>query len=109
MHLKQNMDTYSLVGVGGDAQGFLQAAAVFVHAQGEISVAFIHSSHPLFDLPSMTVAFLTESISQLDQQLHTLLSLLLKWETQRYMCTHIHTHTHVINSEEACLFVCVRD
>lgn len=81
------MNTYCLVRVRGDAQGLLQAAAVLVHAQGEVSVAFVHSRHPFLDLSSVTVAFLAEAISQLDQQLYTLLSLLK--ERRRELYAHI--------------------
>lgn len=82
-------NTYCSVRVGGDAQCFLQAAAVLVHSQGKVPVAFVHSCHPFFDLPSMTVAFITETVSQLDQQLHTLLGLLRKREK-----TVSHARTH---------------
>lgn len=81
------MNTYS--SVGGDSQGFLQAAAVLVHSQGKVPVAFVHSCHPFFDLPSMTVAFITKAVSQLDQQLHTLLGLLRKRKRECYMHAHI--------------------
>lgn len=98
------MTTYCLVGVRGDAQGFLQAAAVLVHAQGEVSVAFVHSRHPFLDLPSVTVAFLAEAVSQLDQQLHTLLSLLKgDWERECYMHTRTHTHKHTHSDKLVCV------
>lgn len=58
--------TDCLVGVWGYPQSLLQAAAVLVHAQREVSVAFVHCRHPLFDLSGVTVAFLTEAISELD-------------------------------------------
>lgn len=90
------MTTYCLVRVGGDAQGFLQAAAVLVHAQGEVSVAFVHSRHPFFDLPSVTVAFLAEAVSQLDQQLHALLSLLKETGEECYVDAHKHAHSNML-------------
>lgn len=68
--------TDRLVGVGRYPQSLLQAAAVLVHAQREVSVAFVHCRHPLFDLSGVTVAFFTEAISELDQELDTLFSLL---------------------------------
>lgn len=60
------MSTYCLVRVRGDTQGFLQAAAVLVHAQGEVSVAFVHGCYPFLDITGMTVTFFTEAVSQLD-------------------------------------------
>lgn len=81
--------TYRLVGVRGDAQGFLQAAAVLVHAQGEVSVAFVHSRHPFFNLPSVTVALLAEAVGELDQQFYALLSLL---QGKSVIRTHIQSH-----------------
>lgn len=81
------MNTYSLVGVRGDAQGFLQTAAVLVHSQGEVSVPLVHRCHPFFDLPGMTVAFIAEAISELDQQLHTLLGLLREKDRMYYKCS----------------------
>ena len=94
------MSTYCLVRVRGDAQGFLQAAAILVHAQGEVAIAFVHSRHPFFDLPSMTVAFLAEAVSQLDQQLHTLFSLLKGSGKQR-----VNADTQVYTQLHACLCV----
>ena len=91
---------YCLVGVWGDAQGFLQTGAVFVHAQGEVSVAFVHSCHPFFDLTSVTVTFLTEAISQLDKQLHTLLGLLQQRNTLSLAVLHTH-------ETRGCVCVCV--
>lgn len=85
---------YCLVRVRGDAQGFFQAAAVLVHAQGEVSVALVHGRHPFFDLASVAVAFLTEAVCQLDQQLHTLLGLLEGPERVLNSCTH--THINII-------------
>lgn len=87
------MSTHCLIRVRGDAQGFLQAAAVLVHAQGEVSVAFVHSCHPFFDLSSVTVAFLAEAISQLDQQFHTLLSLLRDKGEDSVICKDTNVHT----------------
>ncbi len=109
-NLPKHMTTYCLVRVRGNAQGFLQAAAVLVHAQGEVSVAFVHSRHPFFDLPSVTVAFLTEAVGQLDQQLHTLLSLLKESRKECYMRTHTHTQTYSTDSDMlfcVCMCVCV--
>lgn len=68
--------TYSLVGVGRDAQGFLQAAAVLVHSQGEVPVALVHGRHPLLDLAGVAVTFVAEAVGQLDEQLDALLGLL---------------------------------
>ena len=78
MHNPTHTDTqtYGLVGVRGDAQGLLQAAAVLVHAQGEVPVALVHRRHPLLDLHCVAVAFVTEAVRQLDQQLHALFGLL---------------------------------
>ncbi len=59
-----------------DAQSVLQTAAVFAHAQGEISVALVHCRHPLLQLGDMRVALLHKIICQLDQHLHFLFSLL---------------------------------
>lgn len=87
------MTTHRLVGVRGDAQGFLQAAAVLVHAQGEVSVAFVHGCHPLLDLPGVTVTLLAETVSQLDQQLHALLSLLKNRGRQRVLHAHTQAYT----------------
>jgi len=70
------VSTYRLVRVGGDAECFLQAAAVLVHAQREVSVALVHGRHPFLDLAGVTVALLAEAVSQLDQKLHALLGLL---------------------------------
>lgn len=88
--LQKPTTTYCLVWVWGDAQGLLQTAAVLVHAQGEVSVAFVHSRHPFLDLSCVTVAFLAETVSQLDEQLHTLLCLLKnnrKLKTLEIYCT----------------------
>lgn len=95
------MTTHCLVGVRGDAQGFLQAAAVLVHAQGEVSVAFVHSCHPFLNLPSVTVALLAEAVGELDQQLYTLLSLL----RERRRALYAHTYNHVL--DRVCVRVCV--
>ena len=88
--LQKHRSTHRLVGVRGDAQSFLQAAAVLVHAQREVSVAFVHSRHPFLDLPGVTVAFLAEAVRQLDQQLHALLSLL---QERRRSVTHTRAYT----------------
>lgn len=98
------MSTYCLVRVRGDAQGFLQAAAILVHAQGEVTIAFVHSCHPFFDLPSMTVAFLAEAVSQLDQQLHALFSLLKGSGEKRVL---MHTHKRTRSYMLVCVCVCV--
>lgn len=76
MKCKWWLCTHGLVRVWGDPQSLLQAAAVLVHAQREVSVAFVYRSHPLLDLYGVTVAFLTEAISKLDEELHTFFSLL---------------------------------
>lgn len=94
------MTTHCLVGVRGDAQGFLQAAAVLVHPQGEVSVAFVHSCHPFLNLASVTVALLAEAVGELDQQLYTLLSLL----RERRRALYAHTDNHML--EGVCVCVC---
>lgn len=68
--------TYRFVGVGRDAQRFLQWAAVFIHAQWKVSVALVHGRHPFLDLSCMSVTFITEAVGQLDQQLYPLFGLL---------------------------------
>lgn len=58
------------------SQCVLQTAAVFAHAQGEVSVALVHCRHPLLQLGDVRVSLLHKIICQLDQHLHFLLSLL---------------------------------
>lgn len=87
------MATYCFVGVWGNAKGLLQTAAVLVHAQREVSVALVHSCHPFLDLTGVTVAFLAEAISQLDQQLHTFLGLLWKQNRMSLVLTYMRENT----------------
>lgn len=59
-----------------DAKHVLQTAAVFPHAQGEVSVTLVHSRHPLLQLGDVHVPFLHKIICQLDQHLYFLFRLL---------------------------------
>lgn len=78
--LHEDIKTYSFVGIRRDAEGFLQWCAVLVHTEGEVTVTFVHSRHPLLDLRGMGVAFIAEPICQLYQQLNSLFGLLRRKE-----------------------------
>lgn len=63
-------------GVRDQAQRFLQAEAVLVHADGKVAVALVHRGDPFLNLARVGVALFTKPIGELDQQLHPLFGLL---------------------------------
>lgn len=71
------MTNVSYSHLGGDAQALFQAFLVLGHSQGEVAVVAVYRAHPSLQFHNVDVAFLYQVVSQLDEELHLLLCLLV--------------------------------